>query len=138
MKWIQLPLFSLLLIFIFGIRTSIQFSFTENPVESTWLIRFEQDYFRENIEWPSQIKQLEIHRPAHSIIIRSSFSESELRNVLAGVAGIARLEKGYVDSFNSPVYPTGLALVEPRGEESIIFLKEKMNCSIQEKLGAIP
>jgi hypothetical protein len=123
MKWIQLPLFSLLFILILGIRTSIQFSFTDNPVESTWLIHFEEDYFRENIEWPSQIKQLEIHRPLHSIIIRCSFSESELRNALAGVAGITRLEKGYVDSFNSPVYPTGLALVEPRGEESIVFLK---------------
>ena len=135
MKWIQLPLFSLLLFWLIGKHE--QLNVTASSVESTWLIRFEEDFFRENIEWPFEVKQLEIHRPVHSVIIQTSLTENDLKKMLSNYAGIARIERGYVDPFNSPVYPTGFAILEPRGEESIPFLTQKMNCPIKETLSAL-
>ncbi|MFM2201283.1 MAG: hypothetical protein RL040_483, partial [Bacteroidota bacterium] len=109
MKWIQLPLISMFLFWVALFLNDEHFSSSSTSTQSEWLIRFEEKHFDENTKWPDAIEQMEVHLPVHSIIVRTSLSESELRETLHNLEGIKRIERGYRDALNSPVYPTGYA-----------------------------
>lgn len=125
MKWLHLLLLSLILYWAspFSFRNSAANSDAEIGL-SEWLIRFSPDQFRECVTWPEGVQPISIHTPIQSIVIQTNMSEKQLRRQLELVPGILRIEKGRLDMEGNPVYPTGMAILEPANERAIHFIRD--------------
>jgi hypothetical protein len=116
MKWIQLPLITMLV--------SWAFFFIKSPhvessnTQSEWLVRFDENKRLADVHWPREIQVISVHEPLNAVVIQSRLAETELRNYLNAIPGIIRIEKGRYDGASNPVYPTGLAILEPTSFQS--------------------
>jgi hypothetical protein len=113
-------------------------SFSNQPsVQSEWLVRFDSIEFRSNLQWPKGITPLSYHSPVFAIAIKTELQENELREALAKMDGIVRIEKGWRDTYNSPVYPTGMAILEPTNDAALRFLQETFHIQPIQKFDAL-
>ena len=135
MKWIQLPLITMLV--------SWAFFFIKSPhvessnTQSEWLVRFDEKERLADVHWPREIQVISVHEPLNAVVIQSRLAETELRNYLNAIPGIMRIEKGRYDGASNPVYPTGLAILEPTSFQSERFLADELHAEIVQSLDAL-
>jgi len=138
MKWLQPLLISMFVTWMLAISDESILSFTtRTSVQSEWLVRFDSIKFRSNIRWPEGITPLSNHSPVHAIAIKTDLQESELRKALTKMDGIVRIEKGWRDTYNSPVYPTGMAILEPTNDAAVRYLLEAFHIQPTQKFEAL-
>jgi Subtilase family/Secretion system C-terminal sorting domain/CARDB len=137
MKWIQLVLFSLLLAWLqLFMKMPAATEHRIHTSKGEWLVRFDSEKNPTTIHWPEQISTVSVHQPLHAVVIQTSLSDAELIRTLQSIDGVVRLEKAHRDEFNSPVYPTGLALIEP-GANALPFLQEAFSIQPIQRLDAL-
>ena len=135
MKWIHLPLITMLL--------SWAFLFIDSPhvessnTQSEWLVRFDGNESLTDVHWPQAIQVISVHEPLNAVVLQSRMTETELRNYLNKTPGIIRIEKGRFDGASNPVYPTGLAILEPASSLSERFLADELHAEIVQSLDAL-
>jgi hypothetical protein len=96
MKWLQPLLISMFVTWMLAITDDSFDSFMNQPsAQSEWLVRFDSIEFRTNLQWPEGITPLSNHTPVNAIAIKTELQENELRDVLAKMDGIVRIEKGW-------------------------------------------
>jgi hypothetical protein len=138
MKWLQPLLFSMFVTWMLAITDESIDSFTDQPsVQTEWLVRFDPNKYSSCINWPEGITPLANHSPVHAIAIQTKLQENDLRNILANMDGIVRIEKGWRDTYNSPVYPTGMAILEPTNDAALRFLQETFHIQPIQKFDAL-
>jgi subtilisin family serine protease len=138
MKWLQLLL--LTFIIFWGMRPyRDEFAALTNTnlPRTEWLVRFSASDFQAAFDWPADIEQLSTHAPIKSVVIQTRLNESELRKHLYSMKGVVRIEKGRYDSFNSPVYPTGMAILEPFNASALTYLKDSFHIQPLQTLEAL-
>jgi hypothetical protein len=112
--------------------------FNNSPIQQTqWFVRFSGNSFQLNQAWPRGIQIQSIHEPIQGFVISTSMDEKELLHQLNSIRGIIRIEQGFTDSKGSPVYPTGLALVEPLSAQASVFLTETLHVKPIQTLDAL-
>jgi hypothetical protein len=137
MKWIHLPLISLLLCWASILFTERPYSIYTTSSSTHWIVRFNASEFSPSIPWPSEIVQTSIHQPIHAVTISSGLSDEELEKLVLKTKGVIRLEKADFDNQHSIVYPTGMALIEPTSNEAFNFLKTRFNIEPKQTLESL-
>jgi hypothetical protein len=125
MKRLSLMLLSLILYWASPVsREKCSSLFNASIKTSHWLVRFKEGVACTNFDWPSGILPISLHAPINSVVIQTDLNELQLKEQLKSIQGIVRIEKGRADVTGNPIYPTGLAILEPTGPLSIHFLLE--------------
>ena len=138
MKWLQPLLISMFIAWMSAMTDKSIVSFCKQPpVQTEWLVRFTAEEYRQDAEWPEGITQLSIHSPVHAIAIKTDLQEVQLRKQLGTMSGVVRIEKGWRDTYNSPVYPTGIALIEPASLYATEYLQQAFNIRPTQNLDAL-
>lgn len=137
MKWIHLPLISLILCWASTFLTDRPSSVLPSDSSTQWLVRFDSLEFSATTQWPTQIIQTSIHSPIHAVTVSSDLSEEEIRHRLQKMKGVVRIEKAHFDNQHSIVYPTGFALIEPTSSDALNFLKNRFDIEPKQTLESL-
>jgi len=137
MKWIQLVLFSMLLAwlqFFMKLPSECEPSFRKS--NGQWLVRFDSENRLANTHWPVNISPVSLHSPLRAVVIQTTLSEAEVIHTLKKIDGIVRIEKARRDECNAPIYPTGLAIIEPTAN-TLTFLQQTFSIQPIQRLDAL-
>ena len=96
MKWIQLPLITMLVSWAFFFIKSQHVE--SSNAQSEWIVRFNENKRLADDHWPREIQVISVHEPLNAVVIQSRLSETEFRNYLprraADFPANAHAEKG--------------------------------------------
>jgi Subtilase family/CARDB len=138
MKWIQLPLLTLLLILATMFRdVSVHRSSRAFNQESEWLVVFDSPVHLNTLSFDSEIHVVSRHVPLSAAVFSTKKSDTEFTTFINAIPGVKRCIKALRDQQNSPVYPTGLALLVPSFPNSFKLIQETLQTQALQTLDAL-
>jgi len=134
MRWLVYVVWAVsLFLFFTGFTSRVQTLGNEKQ-QRHWVVRFSAETHLNDIPWPAGIKTISLHNPAQCAVIESALAEAQLRTLLPQLANFCYLSPAKKDAHDSPVYPTGSALIALDPKTAPRKIAQQLHGEIEESL----